>query len=60
MSIPVGFAPPMSEDVLSADDEKVLLPVGMMITGKRFDEVTVLRVGDAWEQSVEWRTLRPE
>jgi amidase len=58
MTIPIGFAPPMAEDIHSQEDRDILLPVGMMITGKCFDEVTVMRVGDAWEQSVDWRDVR--
>ena len=35
------------------------LPVGMQIVGRPFDEATVLRVGDAYEQATEWRERRP-
>ncbi|KAK4687078.1 amidase, partial [Tremellales sp. Uapishka_1] len=59
MSIPVGFAPPMAEDIRGPEDASILLPVGMMITAKYWEEATILRAGDAWEQSVDWKTLRP-
>jgi amidase len=30
------------------------LPVGMMLVGKHFDEATLLRAGEAFEQATEW------
>lgn len=47
LSVPCGF---------TADG----LPIGLMITGRHFDEVTVLRAGDAYEQLAGWHTRRPE
>ncbi|MDE0032440.1 MAG: Asp-tRNA(Asn)/Glu-tRNA(Gln) amidotransferase subunit GatA [Deltaproteobacteria bacterium] len=47
LSVPCGF-----------DDAG--LPIGMQIIGRHFDEATVLRLGYAYEQATEWRTLRPE
>ncbi len=38
----------MAEDIESAEDEKLKLPVGMMIVGKKWEEVTILRVGDMY------------
>jgi aspartyl-tRNA(Asn)/glutamyl-tRNA(Gln) amidotransferase subunit A len=35
------------------------LPVGMQIVGRPFDEVTVLRVADAWQRMTDWHTRRP-
>ena len=35
------------------------MPIGMMITGKPFDDVTVLRVGDAYETLAGWHERRP-
>ena len=35
------------------------LPLAMQIAGRPFDEVTVLRVGHAYEQATQWRTYRP-
>ncbi len=36
------------------------LPVGLQIAGKAFDEVTILRVASAYEQSTRWHTVHPE
>ena len=36
------------------------LPLGMQITGKAFDEATVLRVAHAYEQDAKWFQRRPE
>ena len=33
------------------------LPVGLMLTGRHFDEATIYRAANAYEQSVDWRTL---
>ena len=35
------------------------LPIGLQIVGKPFDEATVLRVGDAYQQLTDWHTRRP-
>jgi amidase len=32
------------------------LPVGMMLIGRHFDDATLLRIGSAFEQSVDWLT----
>lgn len=36
------------------------LPLAMQVIGRRFDEATVLRVGDAFERATPWRDRRPE
>ncbi len=46
LSIPCGF---------SASG----LPIGMQIVGKPFDEPTVLAVGDAYQQHIDWHTRVP-
>ena len=33
------------------------LPVGLMLVGRHFDEATIYRAANAYEQSVDWRTL---
>ncbi|WVQ80574.1 hypothetical protein IAT38_002679 [Cryptococcus sp. DSM 104549] len=58
MTIPVGFCKPMAEDIQSPEDEKIMLPVGLMIVGKYYDEDKILRVGDAWEQKTDWRSCK--
>jgi aspartyl-tRNA(Asn)/glutamyl-tRNA(Gln) amidotransferase subunit A len=35
------------------------LPLGMQIVGRPFDEITVLRVADAWQRATDWHTRRP-
>ncbi|BBK31361.1 aspartyl-tRNA(Asn)/glutamyl-tRNA(Gln) amidotransferase subunit A [Stella humosa] len=35
------------------------LPLAMQVLGRRFDEATVLRVGDAYERATPWRGRRP-
>ena len=36
------------------------MPMGMQIVGRPFDEATVLRVGDAYQQLTDWHTRTPE
>jgi amidase len=31
------------------------LPIGLMLIGRHFDDATLLRLGYAYEQSVDWR-----
>ena len=35
------------------------LPIGFQIVGRPWDEVTVLKVAHAYEQSTQWHTMRP-
>jgi aspartyl-tRNA(Asn)/glutamyl-tRNA(Gln) amidotransferase subunit A len=35
------------------------MPLGMQIVGRPFDEVTVLRVADAWQRATDWHVRRP-
>jgi aspartyl-tRNA(Asn)/glutamyl-tRNA(Gln) amidotransferase subunit A len=35
------------------------LPVGLQLTGRRFDEATLLKVADAYERDTEWSTRIP-
>jgi aspartyl-tRNA(Asn)/glutamyl-tRNA(Gln) amidotransferase subunit A len=46
ISVPCGF---------TADR----LPVGLQLTGRRFDEATLLRVADAYERDTEWSKQPP-
>jgi aspartyl-tRNA(Asn)/glutamyl-tRNA(Gln) amidotransferase subunit A len=36
------------------------LPVGLQLTGRRFDEATLLRIAGAYERDTEWWKQRPE
>ena len=36
------------------------LPIGLQLTGRAFDEVTLLRVADAYERDTSWSSERPE
>jgi aspartyl-tRNA(Asn)/glutamyl-tRNA(Gln) amidotransferase subunit A len=47
VSVPCGFTP-------------AGLPVGLQLTGRSFDEVTILRVADAYERDTEWWRQEPE
>jgi aspartyl-tRNA(Asn)/glutamyl-tRNA(Gln) amidotransferase subunit A len=46
ISIPCGFT-------------ESRLPIGLQLTGRRFDETTLLRVADAYERDTEWWKQRP-
>jgi aspartyl-tRNA(Asn)/glutamyl-tRNA(Gln) amidotransferase subunit A len=35
------------------------LPIGLQLTGRRFDEATLLRMADAYERDTEWWKLQP-
>ena len=35
------------------------LPIGLQIVTRRWDEMTVLRIGAAYERATEWHTRRP-
>jgi len=35
------------------------LPISLQLTGRPFDEATVLRVGHAYERATDWHTRRP-
>jgi aspartyl-tRNA(Asn)/glutamyl-tRNA(Gln) amidotransferase subunit A len=35
------------------------LPIGLQLTGRRFDEATLLKVADAYERDTDWTTQQP-
>jgi len=35
------------------------LPIGLQLTGRMFDEETLLRIADAYEKDSEWSTREP-
>jgi amidase len=52
MSLPIGMLP--SKET-KEDESDIMLPVGMQIVGKWFDEEMVYRVGAAWEAAHDWK-----
>jgi aspartyl-tRNA(Asn)/glutamyl-tRNA(Gln) amidotransferase subunit A len=48
ISVPCGFV-----------ERNERLPVGLQLTGRLFDESTLLRVADAYERITSWRTYAP-
>ena len=38
---------------------KAGLPMGLQLVGRRFDEATLLKLGDAYERATPWRQRRP-
>ncbi len=49
LSLPCGFA--------EVDGRK--LPIGLQLLGKPFEEASLLRIADAYEQSTDWHRQRP-
>jgi aspartyl-tRNA(Asn)/glutamyl-tRNA(Gln) amidotransferase subunit A len=60
ISVPCGFtrrpAAPKLGDLPSSEGG---LPIGLQLTGRRFDEATLLRVADAYERETEWSKQPP-
>lgn len=50
LTVPVGFVPAL-------EDESVKLPAGLQIVGRKFKDLDCLKVGAAWESSVDWKTF---
>jgi amidase len=48
LAMPIGFVP-------AKDEKSIALPASMQIVGKWHDELTILRVAHAWEQSTNWK-----
>ncbi|KAJ6558118.1 amidase signature domain-containing protein [Mycena capillaripes] len=57
ITFPVGFVPPSGSEILQPEDNDIKLPCGLMVTGKMFDEVTLLKAADAFEQAFNWKLL---
>jgi amidase len=53
ITIPIGWLP-------SAEDEKILMPVGMQIVSGLWKDEKCLKVGYAWEQAFDWKKIMPE
>ncbi|KIW13528.1 hypothetical protein PV08_08716 [Exophiala spinifera] len=48
ISIPVGFSP-------ASEDPTVLLPVGLQLVGRKFEDTLLLKVAASWEDRYDWR-----
>jgi len=35
------------------------LPAGLMLVGKQFDELSLYKLGSAWESGAEWKSIKP-
>ncbi len=57
VSVPCGFA--ASPASPAAPGETVRLPIGLQLTGRRFDEATLLRMADAYERDTQWWMQQP-
>ena len=51
ISVPCGMSAP------GAGAGQPSLPIGLQLTGKAFDEATMLRAADAYEKATRWHTL---
>ena len=54
ISVPCGFV-----TQAAGPDPSQRLPVGLQLTGRLFDEVTLLNAADAYERLTDWHTQRP-
>ncbi len=61
ISVPCGFsrgsAAPKLGDAPASEGG---LPIGLQLTGRRFDEATILRVADAYERDAPWWKQTPD
>lgn len=51
LSLPVGF-------VRAKDDASVWLPTGLQIVGRKFEDLTCLKVLGSWEKRHDWKRVR--
>jgi amidase len=50
LNLPVGFVP-------AQDDERVKLPTGLQIVGRKFEDLMCLKVAASWEKVYNWKEL---
>lgn len=50
LSLPCGFVP-------AQDNAEVRLPTAIMVVGRRYEDVTVLKAASAWERAFDWKEL---
>ena len=51
LSLPAGFVP-------AQDDKEAWLPTGLQIMGKRFEDLTCLKIAGNWEKKHDWKSLK--
>lgn len=51
LSLPVGM-------VTAQDDKNVWLPTGLQIVGRKFEDLTCLKVAASWEKRHDWRGIK--
>ena len=51
LSLPIGFTEP--------DDDVPVLPLGLQVIGRHFDEASIYRVASAYEQATNWSEVQP-
>jgi aspartyl-tRNA(Asn)/glutamyl-tRNA(Gln) amidotransferase subunit A len=54
ISVPCGFV-----ERSERPERSERLPVGLQLTGRMFDESTLLRLADAYERTTDWHTQAP-
>jgi len=60
ISVPCGFVrSPGASTPGNASSGEGRLPIGLQLTGRRFDEATLLRIGDAYERDTNWWREEP-
>jgi aspartyl-tRNA(Asn)/glutamyl-tRNA(Gln) amidotransferase subunit A len=60
ISVPCGFTRgPAGPQLGDGSSSEGGLPVGLQLTGRRFDEATLLRVADAYERDTQWSKQPP-
>ncbi|RFU30128.1 hypothetical protein B7463_g6194, partial [Scytalidium lignicola] len=62
LSLPVGFVPATDVKQESVDEakEKVWLPTGLQIIGRKFEDGLCLKVAASWEKAFDWKGLKYE
>lgn len=50
LSLPCGFVP-------AVDNPSIQLPTGIMLVGRMYDDVTVLKMAAAWEKAFDWKKM---
>jgi aspartyl-tRNA(Asn)/glutamyl-tRNA(Gln) amidotransferase subunit A len=60
ISVPCGFTGgPATPELADSGASEGGLPIGLQLTGRPFDEATVLRIADAYQRDTEWSTQTP-